>query len=195
MQYRSNSIITNALELLHSCTKPSIYLGCVNNIIPENDLALQGSRPWEAWHWLRFPAHFVLGTRSGEDYLTETDISSNWQHFRHWLYRKLALCLFLVRPWTATKILTKWKLNADIPFHIFGEIQMTRIDLMSEISDHAGTLRWRHNGHDFVSNHQPHHCLFKRLFGADQRKHQSSASLAFVREIHRDRWIPRTKGQ
>ena len=31
--------------------------------------------------------------------------------------------------------------------------------------------------------------------GADQRKHQNSASLAFVRGIHRDRWIPRTKGQ
>ena len=31
--------------------------------------------------------------------------------------------------------------------------------------------------------------------GADQIKHQSSASLAFVRGIHRDRWIPRTKGQ
>ena len=30
---------------------------------------------------------------------------------------------------------------------------------------------------------------------ADHRKHQSSASLAFVRGIHRDRWIPRTKGQ
>ena len=29
----------------------------------------------------------------------------------------------------------------------------------------------------------------------DQRKHQSSASLAFVRGIHRDRLIPRTKGQ
>ena len=29
----------------------------------------------------------------------------------------------------------------------------------------------------------------------NQRKHQSSASLAFVRGIHRDRWIPRTKGQ
>ena len=27
----------------------------------------------------------------------------------------------------------------------------------------------------------------------DQRKHQSSASLAFVWGIHRDRWIPRTK--
>ena len=31
--------------------------------------------------------------------------------------------------------------------------------------------------------------------GADQRKHQSSASLAFVWGIHRDRRIPRTKGQ
>ena len=31
--------------------------------------------------------------------------------------------------------------------------------------------------------------------GVDERKHQSSASLAFVRGIHRDRWIPRTKGQ
>ena len=27
-------------------------------------------------------------------------------------------------------------------------------------------------------------------WGADQWKHQSSASLAFVREIHRNRWIP-----
>ena len=30
---------------------------------------------------------------------------------------------------------------------------------------------------------------------ADRRKHQSSAALAFVWGIHRDRWIPRTKGQ
>ena len=30
---------------------------------------------------------------------------------------------------------------------------------------------------------------------ADQIKHQSSASLAFVWGIHRDQWIPRTKGQ
>ena len=30
---------------------------------------------------------------------------------------------------------------------------------------------------------------------ADQRKHQSSWSLAFVWGIHRDRWIPGTKGQ
>ena len=41
-------------------------------------------------------------------------------------------------------------------------------------------IQWRHNGCDGVSNHQCHHCLLKHLFGADQRKHQSSASLAFV---------------
>ena len=31
--------------------------------------------------------------------------------------------------------------------------------------------------------------------GADQRKHLSPTSPAFVRGIHRDRWIPRTNGQ
>ena len=30
---------------------------------------------------------------------------------------------------------------------------------------------------------------------ADKKKHQSSASLAFMWGIYRDRWIPRTKGQ
>ena len=47
------------------------------------------------------------------------------------------------------------------------------------------SLRWRHNGRDSVSNHQPHHCLLNRYSDADQRKHQSSASLAFVWGIHR----------
>ena len=57
------------------------------------------------------------------------------------------------------------------------------------------SVQWHHNEQDGVSNHQPHGCLLNRFSGADQRTHQSSASLAFVRGIHRDRWIPRTKGQ
>ena len=32
------------------------------------------------------------------------------------------------------------------------------------------TLRFRHNGHDDVSNHQPHHCLLNRLFGCRSKK-------------------------
>ena len=47
---------------------------------------------------------------------------------------------------------------------------------------------WRHNGRDGVSNHRPHHCLLNRLSGADQIKHQSSASLAFVRQFTGDKW-------
>ena len=32
------------------------------------------------------------------------------------------------------------------------------------------SLWWRHNGHDGVSNHQPHHCLHKRLFRRRSKK-------------------------
>ena len=32
------------------------------------------------------------------------------------------------------------------------------------------TLRWRHNGCDSVSNHQPHHCLLNRLFRRRSKK-------------------------
>ena len=46
-------------------------------------------------------------------------------------------------------------------------------------------LRWRHNGRNSVSNHQPHDRLPNLYWDADQRKHQSSAPLAFVRGIHR----------
>ena len=47
------------------------------------------------------------------------------------------------------------------------------------------TLQWRHNERDGVSNHQPHDCLLNLYSDADQSKHQSSASLAFVWGIHR----------
>ena len=32
------------------------------------------------------------------------------------------------------------------------------------------SLRWRHNRHDSVSNHQPHHCLLNRLFRRRSKK-------------------------
>ena len=31
-------------------------------------------------------------------------------------------------------------------------------------------LRWHHNQHDSVSNHQPHDCLLNRLFGRKSKK-------------------------
>ena len=47
------------------------------------------------------------------------------------------------------------------------------------------SLRWRHNGRDGVSNHQPHDFLLNRLFRRRSKKHQSFVSLAFVAGIHR----------
>ena len=38
------------------------------------------------------------------------------------------------------------------------------------LSNFRSTLRWRHNGRDGVSNHQPHHCLLNRLFGCRSKK-------------------------
>ena len=32
------------------------------------------------------------------------------------------------------------------------------------------SLRWPHDGHNGVSNHQPHHCLLDRLFGCRSKK-------------------------
>ena len=47
-------------------------------------------------------------------------------------------------------------------------------------------LQWRHNEGDGVSNHKLHDCLHNRLF-RQINKYQSSATLAFVREVHR--WL------
>ena len=47
------------------------------------------------------------------------------------------------------------------------------------------SLQWRHNERDGVSNHQPHDCLLNRLFRRRSKKTSNSASLAYVRGIHR----------
>ena len=50
------------------------------------------------------------------------------------------------------------------------------------------SVQWRHNERDGVSNHQHHDCLLNHLFkGQIKKKHQSSASLTFVRRFH---WWP-----
>ena len=47
------------------------------------------------------------------------------------------------------------------------------------------TLQWRHNERDGVWNHQPHDYLLNRLSRRRSKTNQSSASLAFVRGLHR----------
>ena len=47
------------------------------------------------------------------------------------------------------------------------------------------SLQWRHNERGGVSNHPHLDCLSTLSSSADQRKYQSSTSLAFARAIHR----------
>ena len=42
--------------------------------------------------------------------------------------------------------------------------EKTFILTMQSVSTETSPLRWRHNDHDGVSNHQPHGCLLSRLF-------------------------------
>ena len=58
--------------------------------------------------------------------------------------------------------------------------------------DDGMALKWRHNEHDGVSNHQPHHRLLDRLFRRRSKLRVTGASWG---EFTGDRWIPRTKGQ
>ena len=61
-------------------------------------------------------------------------------------------------------------------------IMMTCYEIYSVIF--LNSLQWRHNGCDCVSNHLM--VVYSNVYsGVDQRKHQSSTSLAFVRGIHR----------
>ena len=47
------------------------------------------------------------------------------------------------------------------------------------------TLMWRHSECNGISNHQPHDCLFNPIFRHRSKRHQFSASLAFLNGIHR----------
>ena len=57
------------------------------------------------------------------------------------------------------------------------------------------SLQWRHNDHDGVSNHQPHGCLLNCLFRRRSKKTSKLRVTGLCVGNHRDRWIPRTKGQ
>ena len=42
--------------------------------------------------------------------------------------------------------------------------------MVKAVTGAIDSLRWRHNGLNSVSNHQPHDCLLKRLFGRRSKK-------------------------
>ena len=76
--------------------------------------------------------------------------------------------------------------NRDMARQIFHRIWIAGKKPLMKRAPGLISLQWRHNERDVVSNHQRLDCFFNRFFsGVDQRKHQSSTSLVFVRAIHR----------
>ena len=54
-------------------------------------------------------------------------------------------------------------------------------------------LKWRHNGHDGVPNHQPRECLLSHLMITENIT--APRHWPLCGELTGDRWIPRTNGQ
>ena len=56
--------------------------------------------------------------------------------------------------------------------YVCGFVVLCFVVVILLLSDHSydifirvfQPLQWRHNGHNGISNHQPHHCLLSRLF-------------------------------
>ena len=69
----------------------------------------------------------------------------------------------------------------------WSSIEWYPITFQGHLSNFKVTLQWHHNWRDGISNHKRLDCLLNRLFRLRSQKHQSSASLAFVRGIH---WGP-----
>ena len=78
-----------------------------------------------------------------------------------------------------------WQCQYRIPSRIWSNTQL---------SLNSKSLQWRHNGHDSVSNHQPHHCF---PFIQTQIKENTKASRHWplCGELTGNPWIPRTNGQ
>ena len=76
-----------------------------------------------------------------------------------------------------------------IYIYILGRVQDKGDTIISE--NHSVSrppeepLQWRHNGRNAVSNHRSLHCLLSCLLRRRSKKTSNSASLVFVRGIHR----------
>ena len=92
-----------------------------------------------------------------------------------------------------TIIHVKWLVTYGVVIWILdvGTHQLSKWDLWNYGVEsswkilYSNPLLWRHNGHSSVSNHQLTIVYTTVYSDADQSKHQSSASLAFVWGIHR----------
>ena len=154
--------------------------------------------------YLNFTGGFIKGPTDNKSLFCQ-EMACRWQgrsHYHLWpiLWRKYALSLFDVKNViimdSVNQCFKRLLCTGWLIFNSFINVNV----LMKSCGDKVMLIgfcdvevHFRHNERDGVSKQQ---IFYSTVYsGADQRKHQSSASLAFVRGIHRDRWILHTMGQ
>ena len=104
-----------------------------------------------------------------------------WTNYIYDCYHhRLVECHQYVRKLLSIQFPMQWK---SYQFQIFAFLEHDDMENFPVFFRSEGSLLWRHNERDGVSNHQ---ITYSTVYsGTDQRKHQSFASLAFVRIIQR----------
>ena len=122
---------------------------------------------------------------------TPNDITTiEWLYLSTW--NSEAWCSL---PWN--KSLCKMAMLADV-WHVPRNFEVCRNAYGNGLTPlgkaQSCPLQWRHYQRNGVSNHRRIDCLFNRMFRRRSKKTKSSASLAFVKGIHRWSVYSRHKG-
>ena len=96
----------------------------------------------------------------------------NKDNFSDCSYREITLKIWVITYYESTD---NWhnhnKTKRDEPYLVGNSALLVTLRTLGLYSFcHRLPLRWRHNGHDDISNHQPHHSLLNGLFGHRSNK-------------------------
>ena len=104
------------------------------------------------------------------------DIRHLWTSAKMWLSPKLfgisqTLKLDTRRHLRISSDKAEWQVRYQLINCLLQRSSLLQVSAEeNELRNCGYALLWRHNGHDGVSNHQPHHCLLNRLFGRRSNK-------------------------
>ena len=148
------------------------------------------------FRWITFCTYKHLVLSPGYDYRW-------WWHslmlIKYYTYRNNSLLLILHNTTTNAHIFTNFFIQITkccvCRVRSMWEGFDTQLCCWQFISDNTSviTSRWRHDGRDSVSNHQPRLWLLKCLYRSRSKK-ITPRYWPLCREFTGGRWIPRTKG-
>ena len=101
----------------------------------------------------------------------------------------------LLTPSDSSSVVISWSLKFGANSKLCISLRPRQTFCRCHICAFSWTLQWRHNECGASQITGVSMVCSAVCSGADHRKHQSSASLAFVGEFTGERWIPLTKGQ